>query len=485
MGVDESLDVDSEPVEASFFDKAADAGSVVSLAARSLYNFGRIEKLAADFEDHFERHFSEWKHLDFEAMRPDELMKLYWEMEQKLLWNWKAPIINDFYVMIAYGLLEKLCNQWCDDQQGTLQHDLICGEGDIVTKQASEALIRLAQRAREAPKVEELFLEADPDEIGDRLANTEGSGPFVEALDDYLEQFGYRSMEELKLEEPTMRENPAFVYQMVTNYLEGDESALDLQARNERELEIRRQAEQRAFSALGPVRKLVFKKVLEAARRGVRNRENMRFQRTKIYGLVRDLLLAVADDFVAEQLLEERDDIFYLTIDEVWAFVKGTAVTTDLKGLVELRRREFDAYRDNRDDSPDDRFATYGIVYHGNDFERRTGPDTEAEEGQLSGIGCCSGQIEQEVKVIGSPTDDMSLSGQILVAERTDPGWVPLYPSVSGVLIERGSVLSHSAIVAREMGLPTVVGVEGLMDAVETGDVVRMDGEAGIVEVVE
>ena len=91
--------------------------------------------------------------------------------------------------------------------------------------------------------------------------------------------------------------------------------------------------------------------------------------------------------------------------------------------------------------------------------------------------------IRKAARVIRSPRDDMALNGEILVAERTDPGWVPLYPAVSGLLIERGSVLSHSAIVAREMGLPTIVGVAGLIDHVADGQEIEMDGGAGTVRV--
>jgi phosphohistidine swiveling domain-containing protein len=84
--------------------------------------------------------------------------------------------------------------------------------------------------------------------------------------------------------------------------------------------------------------------------------------------------------------------------------------------------------------------------------------------------------------VIRTPSEDARLEGEILVAERTDPDWVPLYPSVSGLLIERGSILSHSAIVAREMGIPTIVGILGLTSTLQTGQVVTMDGAAGTVE---
>jgi pyruvate,water dikinase len=102
----------------------------------------------------------------------------------------------------------------------------------------------------------------------------------------------------------------------------------------------------------------------------------------------------------------------------------------------------------------------------------------------LKGTSCCPGIVTGTVKVILSPNDDMSLSDEILVAGKTDPGWVPLYPSARGVLIERGSLLSHTAIVAREMGLPAIVGVPNITKILKTGDVVEMDGSAGTIRIV-
>ena len=85
--------------------------------------------------------------------------------------------------------------------------------------------------------------------------------------------------------------------------------------------------------------------------------------------------------------------------------------------------------------------------------------------------------------MIRSPKDDMTLDGEILVAARTDPGWVPLYPSASGLLIERGSLLSHSSIVARELGLPTIVNIPGLIARLQDGMTVTMDAGQGTVKV--
>ena len=175
------------------------------------------------------------------------------------------------------------------------------------------------------------------------------------------------------------------------------------------------------------------------------------------------------------------DDIFYLEIDEVWDFIRGRAVTTDLQSLATLRRRDFDAFRREVEKQPADRFETFGLPYHRNRYRGRPQPAAVGEDGLLRGIGCCPGVVTGPVKVLRSPSEDARLDGEILVAERTDPGWVPLYPGVSGLLIERGSILSHSAIVAREMGIPTIVGIPGLVGTLATGDVVTMDGAAGTV----
>ena len=114
--------------------------------------------------------------------------------------------------------------------------------------------------------------------------------------------------------------------------------------------------------------------------------------------------------------------------------------------------------------------------------ERRISDDPNV----LLGTPCCPGVIEGEVLVAHDIKDTEKLDGQILVTSRTDPGWVPLYPSSSGLLIERGSLLSHSAVVARELGLPTIVGVDGgLMERLKTGMKVRIDAGKGEIRILE
>jgi len=457
--------------------------ALLHLVGRSARNFWHIRRIVTDFQAHFRAHYERWSAMDFRAMPPHELAALYREMEEKLLWEWKAPIINDFFVMIFYGTLKKLCVSWCGDDSGTLQNDLICGEGGIESTEPTKMLLALAVQARREPELRRLLLERPPEELARKVPADPRFAEFAVGIRRYLDLYGFRCVNELKLEEHSLKDRPAFLYQILRNYLAAD-AGMDAAAMEQREGRIRREAEEKAFKAIRSApRRWIFRRVLENARLGVKNRENLRFARTRIYGLLRELLRAVGEDFADAGLLDRADDVFYLTLDEVWDFTKGRAVTTNLRGLAALRREEFDAYR--LMDPPADRFETFGLPYHRNLFKGRPQAALNAEPGVLRGTGCCPGIVTGPVKVLRTPNDDARLDGEILVAERTDPGWVPLYPSVSGLLIERGSILSHSAIVAREMGIPTIVGITGLVGTLKTGQRVTMDGGTGTVRVEE
>lgn len=489
MGVKESTEREGNPPPSSSARRYfLELPALLRLAARSGWNFLRIKRIVRRFQKDFRANYDRWQAMDLGRMAPHELMALYREMERKLLWRWQAPIINDFFVMVFYGMLRRICASWCGDQGGSLQNDLLCGEGGIESTKPTEMLMDLARMARHDEQLRRFLLEGSLDELVARVPEDPRFPEFASGIARYLEAYGFRCAGELKLEEPSLHDRPQFVYEMIRNYLRlPDPSALDVEAMHERQRGIRREAETRAVSGMRKSfvpRRIIFRWVLRCARLGVRNRENMRFARTRIYGLVRELLRAMGGHLAAEGVLADAEDVFYLTLDETWDYVKGTAVTTDLGSLVELRRREFDGYR-KETQGPDDRFETYGMAYCRNTFRTASHASAPPEDGVLKGVACCPGEVEGAVRVVRAPGEGVELAGEILVAERTDPGWVTLYASVSGILIERGSILSHSAIVAREMGIPTIVGIPGLCAQLANGVRVRMDGATGTVRVLD
>ncbi|HEY0008936.1 MAG TPA: PEP-utilizing enzyme, partial [Tepidisphaeraceae bacterium] len=212
-----------------------------------------------------------------------------------------------------------------------------------------------------------------------------------------------------------------------------------------------------------------------------RDRENLRFERTRLFGRVRRIFVEIGRRLMSEGLLENDRDIFYLTLDEVLAYVEGTSVDTDLKTIASRRLAAFARFRESL--PPADRFETFGAVYLGNAF---TAPASETPStGGLKGTGCCPGVVRGRVRLIRDPRGAHLHHGEILVAERTDPGWIMLFPAATGVLVERGSLLSHSAIVARELGIPAIVSIPNLMTTLIDGQTVEMNGSTGTITVIE
>lgn len=422
--------------------------------------------------------------VDLASMRLDELAAHYRTLERQLLTRWDAPLVNDFFAMIFYGVLRTLCVKWAGDADGSLQNDLIAGEGGIVSAEPAlrvQGLARLA--AGDAAFVDRLRT-GTLGEVRQALASP-ALDAFRRDYEAYLAKFSDRCLDELKLETPTLADDPLMLLRAVGELAErsraGGASTAPAPVADGL-ASSRARAEARFFAAIGarPLRRLVAGWVLRQARARVKARENLRFERTRVFGRVRRVVVEAGRRLAAEGLLQTPADVFYLQIDEVLGIVEGTVTTANLAALAEIRRQEYDRYRARP--APADRFETRGAVWVGHDFQAPAKADTPAGGESRQGIGCSPGIVEGRARVVRDPRHAALAAGDILVAERTDPGWILLFPVSSAVVVERGSVLSHAAIVSRELGLPSVVSVPELMTWLEDGDRIRVNGTTGVVE---
>jgi rifampicin phosphotransferase len=441
---------------------------------------GRIKEFHTDFD----KVYSHYSSRDFDKMTPFEILGIYRILEEEVLWKWKAPILNDFEAMIFYGLLKKITSTWGLDEEGTLQNDLLCGEGGIRSTSVTTELFRIAKEIGTSG-LKEMFLELRPEEALIGLRTLPAFSGINQSFNQYLAEYGVRSIDEMKLESVSVKDNPVFCIAMLQNYLRHEIPGPEKQ--REHELMVRNRAEHllkeriRRHGILPAFfRFTLYRWVLKNTRRAIRNRENQRFARAEAYSLVRSMVRSIGRSWRHKGIIDNEADIFYLDLNEIWSYIEGTSTCPDLRRLSALRKEEFGTYSQA---SPDDHIETYGEVYTANRFvaESATGERPDV----LKGLGCCQGIVEREVKIVIKPDSELKLNGEIMVARQTDPGWVVLFPSVSGLIIEKGSMLSHSAIVAREMGIPAVVGVKNASNLLRTGDLVRLDGAKGEITILK
>ena len=443
-----------------------------------------IQSVVDRFLSYFHHVYNEYRHRNYSNMHADEIYKNFQELESRLLWEWKAPIINDYLCMVHFGLLKKLTASWLGQLGVSLQNDLLCGEGKLESAEPTRELIRMAAEIQGNAKLLELIKNTASEDCLEAIQASNHSG-FCDRIARYIDLYGFRCMNEMKLEERDLYQDPTFLFVCLKNYLRTGQ--VDLEAYEKREKEIRASAEKKVIENLTGIKLKIYLWSLKHARKAVKNRENTRFCRTRIYGVARAMFYNIGRDFTARNIIDRPEDIFYLLLSEVSGAIEGTLPVYNLRSYIELRRFEYAKYPPMETAS---RFMTRGPVYWLNDHNPEdSSQDAHGEivEGSnyLKGTGCCPGIIEGLVKVIMAPGDDMDLNKEILVTLRTDPGWIPLYPSASALLVERGGLLSHSAIVAREMGLPTIVGIKGLTRTLKSGMRVRINGESGIIEILE
>lgn len=410
-----------------------------------------------------------------DALSADELVLRQRALEARLLRRWDAPIVNDFFAMIAHGALRALAARWVDAEDRALANDLVRDVGGIVSVEPARRVQAMAALIAEDRAAVETLLSAPVDEADAFARAHPALGPAYAA---YLERFADRCLEELKLETPTLDDDPTSLLRAIGRAAQARASGAVSTP------PVASDADARVRSALRgrPLRRWILGLVIREARARMRDRENLRFERTRVFGRARRIMRALGDRLVERGLLDDPRDVFWLAREELFGAVEGTSLTSELRPIVAARTATYE--RDRGHPPLPERFETRGAVLPLRPVARvAEGPDAPLDDELRRGLGCCAGVVEGIARVVRDPRGVALGPGEILVAERTDPGWVLLFPAARAVVVERGSLLSHSAIVTRELGIPGVVSLPGATRWLRNGDLLRVDGGSGEVRI--
>ena len=439
-------------------------------------NMFLIEKKAEKFYKIIDENLN-GKNSDLSNKNIKELKKYYKFLENKFLKNWEIPIINDFLVMVWFGLSKKMAEKYIKDDFEKAHNTLIAQEGNsMISVEPSKYIKKMSLMIKNDKSLK--------DEIRNIINKNEKSlieifkltqnAKFNSTLNEYMEKFGDRTVHELKLEAPTLREEPLFLIKMIYS-LSITENVQEHAKRNILE------EQKKIYDSLkiNPIKKYLLKKTLFYAKKFIRLRENLRYERTKVFGTVRKIMKKMGVHLKNNNLINNEKDVFYLTVDEIFGLVDGSIIDVDLKKLIELRKEEYKKYETEA--ILPDRFLTRGFLGENFYYEDLAG-NSQLDENTLQGTGCSKGIIKGKVKIVLNPMDTQVEDGDIVVTKSTDPSWVMVFPLLKGLIVEKGSLLSHSAIISREMNIPAIVGVQGATSILKTGDMVQFDGSTGIIK---
>lgn len=447
------------------------------VALHFFWYFIRIHRVVDDFVGRFYREYNELDAVDYRGREAHEIYPIFVEMERRLLVRWGRTIMLEYSVGLSVGLLYALTQRWLPKAPDWFLFEAVKVSPDVESVQPLRRLDEIAEAIAADPMLLEKVRSVPAEDLDRVLRNAKESSvrSLVKQIDAYLREFGYRNANELKLEEPDLHEDPTTFFDLL-------KGAVDRLEASEATAEQERPTAEAYLSAhLQGWRRHVYELLRRRVQRLLTEREQVRFCRTRIFGLSRRMFRAVGEDLARSAVLAEPGDIFYLRLEELRGCFEGTVAHRELRPLIALRKDE--ELQNSQRQAPH-RFWTRGGVYWGAldrawaEAEKSDHPD----DGVLRGTPCSPGFVRGEVQAIERPVD---VNGRVMVTYRTDPGWVGALRSASALLIERGSPLTHVAVVARELGIPTVVQIPGLTQQVRSGANVAVDGGAGTIELLD
>lgn len=379
-----------------------------------------------------------------------------------------------------YGLLEELCQAWLPGVGQHLQNRLKGDMSNLRTVESARDLWQLAKALQRYPQARVLVQRLPAAQLAQALqANVDGQRFCRTELAAFMRENGVRAQEEMELSHPRWVDDPTYVFQMLKAFLlQGYEveNRLDGQA-----LAQAGQADTDALlRRLGPLRRWVMRRVIALYTGCSRLREDTRMAMITSIWLVRRVLQEAARRLVAEGVLRDRSELAWLEFQDLIAYLNGHAGAHDLfpRHRVEAGRRLYQSWLDS-DDPP--------LTFFGHATPRHTPSAPVASDGHqpLNGLGTSRGVVKARARVIHDLVAQAGelQKGEVIVARFTDASWTPLFALAAGVVTDIGSMLSHSAIVAREFGIPSVVNTHSATQRIRTGDWLQIDGESGAVHI--
>ena len=341
-------------------------------------------------------------------------------------------------------------------------------------------LWRLALKADSLPKGDQLCGECPADELLARLLDVEGGPAWLETFNQYLDRYGWRADTWDELSMPTWKDSPVYALRIIQRYLAAGRDA-DPRAALARSARRRRRTARRIASSLAaqPEKLARFQSALNMARQYVPVSEGRAFWQLTLAGSLRPVCLALGEKLREVGVLEQAEDVFYLRQEETQEIGRGTGEAT-WREVVQRRQAERKSWMHVEPPPflgvPPDAAAPIPSHTAVDEGGRAVLRGTPASVGVARGRAGVVRTLEEADKV---------QQGDILVCRTTSPAWTYLFSRIAAVVADAGAVLSHCAIVAREYGIPCVVGARGATERIRDGMAITVDGEQGTVRILQ
>jgi pyruvate,water dikinase len=395
------------------------------------------------------------------------LMDQYTYLEQNVLPHMGRAVDNDFFVMWYNGILKKYF---------AFKSSPVKAMRNVISAQQAMSLYEIAALLIEDSKALNLLTREEYDKLDEYLAKT----IIEKKIQEYFNLFGHRFAEDQKIES----ENPLLTsynfYKLLKSYTQLNIE--EIKNRIYKNAQLEENQEKQLISHLPLAKKILFRFLQKRLEHHLRIREHNRLLRGKVFALCRDIFKDLDKLLLSKGILLSQKDIYFLEVEELYGYLHGMIPVNTLQENVSKRKEKYKEYESVKMPI---RFVTTGFPYKDIENIINKGDHTKQPvKKQLHGIVSSPGVVIGKVIVLEKPTiPDEPFD--ILVVSHTDPGWTPLIALAKGIIVEYGGLLSHAAIITRELGIPSIIGVEGALQILKTGMTVSLNPANGTVDIID
>lgn len=435
----------------------------------------------------FERIVSEYMNKVEGAITHSDLRNLFHGFIEIRMHSWYRASLADFFAMAFHGLLGKLCVKYYGEGGVGIQNKLIQAIPNLISSRPVIDMHELVLLIRNEETIYSKFCELNPEEFW-RLLNAEYAESLVcKRIHDYLTNWGFRCSGELMLTFKNYIEEPHLFISLLKQYEklpdQNPESLMHskyleaLAAKREFKWFIFKKNKLNVFRSLMDIWKLNF--LVKNACRGISSRERVRLKQAQVYFGFKLALKKVEQAFLQRNILKSEGEIFFLNYTEIAEHLDASQMASSASSEI-LQKRKAAFEIESKWIYPDDFYTSFGNYCRPEQVVKKE--VLSHSSAHLSGLCACAGVLTGRVKVLDTVMEaDKLEKGDILVTRQTDPGWVSVFPLISGLIVERGGMLSHGAIVSREFGIPAIVGVDQATVKLKDGDLITLNANLGTV----
>lgn len=402
-------------------------------------------------------------------MSYQELVSLNAAVQKNILKHWIAPMLNGFFTLLFYSALKKSVeNSKIKNTNPNFTNDILFAQGDVISVKIVQNLRGIIVAIHADKTLLNLFRNEKIIYIKEKLQFE--NQKLYNQIVLHIDQYGDRSEEgELRMETINYREDPNLFWKMLQ-----DDVQIDLPSKkqkNQQDFNYKKILKQHYPHHF--LKRIYFNFLIKNTILRVKDRENFRFIRTQTFAIFRQIFRSIDAELLNKKLIDAKNDSLYLEYDEIL----NPDLSFRFREIISGRKVEYANF--SKEEMP------HRFVFQNNVFKPVAPPLAVIDGKNLKGIGCCSGIVKGEVMLV-TPDNvrTQKWENKIAIAKNFEPGWISLFASARGLLSERGSLLSHTSILCRELQIPTIVGVANLLNTLKDGDFIEMDGSVGIINII-